>query len=214
MLDNAGKHKSSSYTQGEGRYQTHTADFNRALLALSAVVMKSDGKVLKSELNYVKQFLLKQFSEAQTKEMILALRDLLKQEIPLMAVCDQIRFNMQHPMRLQLLHYLFGIAQADEQVHKSEIDVLETISKALGISANDFESIKAMFYKDTASAYKILEIATSASDDEVKKAYRKMALKYHPDKVNDLGKEHVNAAKEKFLKVQEAYEQIKKERGI
>ena len=131
-----------------------------------------------------------------------------------MAVCDQIRFNMQHPMRLQLLHYLFGIAQADEQVHKSEIDVLETISKALGISANDFESIKAMFYKDTASAYKILEIATSASDDEVKKAYRKMALKYHPDKVNDLGKEHVNAAKEKFLKVQEAYEQIKKERGI
>jgi DnaJ like chaperone protein len=71
-----------------------------------------------------------------------------------------------------------------------------------------------MYYKDTTSAFKILEIESTATDDEVKKAYRKMAMKYHPDKVRGLGEQHEKSANEKFLKVQEAYEQIKKERGI
>ena len=71
-----------------------------------------------------------------------------------------------------------------------------------------------MFYKEVDSAFKILEIEKSATDLEVKKAYRKMALKFHPDKVAHLGEDHQKAAREKFQKVQEAYEQICKERDI
>jgi DnaJ like chaperone protein len=59
-----------------------------------------------------------------------------------------------------------------------------------------------------------LEIDSSASDELLKKAYRKMAIKYHPDKISHLGEEFQNAAKEKFQKVNDAYETIKKERGI
>ena len=121
---------------------------------------------------------------------------------------------MEHPMRLQLMYYLFGIAQADGNVDKSELRILESIANYLGLNTKDFESLKAMHYKDTESAYKILEIEASCSDDDVKKAYRKMAMKYHPDKVRGLGEQHEKAANDKFLQVQNAYEQIKKERGM
>jgi DnaJ like chaperone protein len=84
----------------------------------------------------------------------------------------------------------------------------------MGINQKDLESIQAMFYKSTNSAYKILEISTSASDDELKKAYRKMAVKYHPDKVQHLGDDFQRMAEEKFKTLNEAYQQIKKERGL
>ena len=84
----------------------------------------------------------------------------------------------------------------------------------MGISDKDFESIQAMFIPNTDSDYKILEIDRSASDEEVKKAYRRMAMKYHPDKVSHLGEDFQNAAKEKFQKVNQAYENIKKERNV
>jgi DnaJ like chaperone protein len=196
------------------RHHTATGDFSSALLVLSAAVMKADGKLMKSELDFIRQFFAKQFGEAQAAMQIGVLKELLNKEIPVRDVCEQIRYYMEHPMRLQLLHYLFGIAGADGHVHKSEASVIAEIARGLGISEKDFESLQAMFYKDAESAYKILEIEHSATDEELKKAYRKMAMKYHPDKVRELGEQHQKAAQEKFVKVQEAYEQLKKDRGI
>jgi len=71
-----------------------------------------------------------------------------------------------------------------------------------------------MFYDTTNNAYKILEITKAAPDSEVKKAYRRMAKKYHPDRVGHLGKEHQEGAEAKFRQVQEAYEHIQNERGF
>jgi DnaJ like chaperone protein len=112
------------------------------------------------------------------------------------------------------MHYLFGIANADGVIDKSELNIIEQIAGYLRISQKDFTSIKAMFIDDTSSAYKILEINSNASNDEVKKAYRKMALKYHPDKVSHLGEDFQKAAEDKFQKVNDAYQKIKKERGF
>ncbi|MFZ6051530.1 TerB family tellurite resistance protein [Halocola ammonii] len=196
------------------RHRTQPGDFASALLVLSATIMKADGKVMKSELNYVRDFFEKQFGPAMAAEQVGLLREILKKPIQERAICEQIRYNMEHPMRLQLLHYLFGIAQADGKVDSSEASAIERIAGYLGISAKDFQSIQAMFYKDVGNAYKVLEIDSSASDNEVKKAYRKMAMKYHPDKLKNLGEEHANAARDKFQKVTDAYETIKKERGI
>lgn len=199
--------------QSYRRNTTHD-DFAMSLLALSAAVMKADGKSTKSELNYVKSFFTQQFGAAKSKEAMRLLRDLLKRDIPVREVCSQIRYNMEHPLRLQLLHYLFNIAKADGNVSQNEITLIQQISNYLGISSIDYKSIEGMFYSDVSHAYAVLEVSQSASDKEIKTAYRKMAKKHHPDKVSHLGEEFKVAAREKFIKVKEAYDKIKKERGI
>ena len=194
--------------------RTTTGGYVMSLLVLVAAVMKADGKVLKSELDYVKRFLVHNFGEDSAQEAIKMLRDLLQQTIPVNEVCRQIQANMNYSARLQLVHFLFGIAQADGQVDPRELDLINQICNLMGIQRNDYESIQAMFVPNTDSDYKILEIERTATDDEVKKAYRRMAMKFHPDKVSTLGTDIQNAAKEKFQKVNQAYENIKKERNI
>ena len=196
------------------RPQTQSGDFGVSLLMLAASVMKSDRQVVKAELDYVKVFFKRQFGQEKAENYILMLRELLKQNYDLRDVCMQIKLYMDHASRLQLLHFLFGLAQSDGFVHPDEIEVVRSIANWLGISTADLESIQAMFVKNSESAYKILEITPQAIDEEVKKAYKKMAVKYHPDKVSHLGEDIQKAANEKFKEVNVAYEQIKKERGM
>lgn len=207
-----GKEVGKTYRISGGAPQM--GDFAASLLVLSAAVMKSDGRILNSELDYVKKFLAKQFGEAHAQQQLLILKEILKQDIPLHQVCIQIKQYMPHSQRLQIIHYLFGISKADGHVHESELQTIHTIANYLGINVADFHSLKAMYFKDVNSDYKILEIESSATDDEVKKAYRKMAVKFHPDKVAALGDEVQKAAKEKFQKVLQAYENVKKQRGF
>ena len=194
--------------------RTTTGGYVMSLLVLVAAVMKADGKVLKSELDYVKRFLVQNFGEASATEATRMLRDLLQQTIPVNEVCRQIQLNMNYSARLQLLHFLYGIAQADGHVDTSEQQLIENIGRLMGINSSDLGSIQAMFVHNTDRDYKILEIDPNATEEEIKKAYRRMAMKYHPDKVSHLGEDFQKAANEKFQKVNEAYENIKKERKI
>jgi DnaJ like chaperone protein len=194
--------------------RTTTGGYVMSLLVLVAAVMKADGKVLKSELDYVKKFMVHNFGEASAVEATKMLRDLLNQTIPVNEVCRQIKQNMNYSARLQLLHFLFGIAQTDGEVNANEKELIGKMSMEMGISDKDFESIQAMFVPNTEADYKILEIEPRASNDELKKAYRRMAMKYHPDKVGHLGDDFQKAANDKFQKVNQAYENIKKERKI
>lgn len=212
MID-SNSNTDAGYTETQTR-RTSQGDFGVSLLVLVAAVMKADGKVVKSELDYVKQFFVRQFGQDAAREATLMLKDILKQEIPLRDVCQQISSNMDYSSRLQLLHLLFNISQADTAIHQSEVDVIEKISGFLGVAASDYTSIKNMFIPETDSSYKILEVERSATNDEIKKAYRRMAMKYHPDKVSHLGDEYRKTADEKFKKVNEAYDKIKKERSM
>lgn len=188
--------------------------FMVSLLVLIAEVLKVDGKVLKSELDYVKKYMVQAFGPSAAREALMLLRDILKQNVPLKDVCHQIRDHMDYSSRLQVLHFLFGIANADGVVSKSEVDLIAKIATDMGISTKDYDSIRSMFIDSTEAYYKVLEIEPSASVDEIKKAYRAMAIKHHPDKVGHLGEDIRKAAEEKFKKVNEAYEKIKKERGF
>lgn len=197
------------------RPQTTRADFEASLLILTAAVMKADNAVKRSELDFVKKFFVVQFGEDRAGELLISLRDLLQKDIQVDAVAQQIRSFMDAPSRLQLVHYMFQLAKADGVVHTDEVALITRIAVQMGVSAADLNSIKSMFVSETKeSAYAILEVERTASDDEVKKAYRKMAVKYHPDKVSHLGEEHQRNANEKFQKLIEAYEQVKKERGM
>jgi DnaJ like chaperone protein len=196
------------------RGRTLRGDYAASLLVLIAAVMKADGRVMKSELDYVKRYFITRFGEDTASEALVMLRDILKQDIPLRDVTQQMAQRLDYSYRLEMLHFLFGIASADGSVSDQENRVIQQISGYMGISESDFSSIRAMFVSQTDAAYKILEIESTVSDEEVKKAYRRMAMKYHPDKVSHLGEDFKKVAQEKFRKVQGAYEQIKKERGI
>ncbi len=185
-----------------------------SLLVLMAAVMKSDGKVLKSELDYVKRQLLNMLGEENAKISLKMLQNILKKDIPLSDVCHQIRINIDYQAKIQLLHVLFGLGKVDGVLGRQEINVIHTISGYLGISVPDYQAVLNMFYDNLEAAYKILEIDMEATNDDVKKAYRKMAVRFHPDKVTHLGDEFQGVANEKFQKVNEAYEKIKKERGL
>ena len=204
----------SSGYQSSAYPQTKPGDFIVSLLVLFGAVMKADNQLLKSELDYVKQFLSKQFSRNQVQDFMTLFKDIVKQDYSLRDVCRQIVRSMDHPSRLELIHILFGLSKADGHVHRDEVKVIKTIARYLNINENDFNSIEAMFFRDSFSDYIILELNNSASDSEVKKAYRKMATKYHPDKVSHLGEDLKHLAEEKFKTVNEAYQNIKKERGM
>ncbi|MCH7657286.1 MAG: TerB family tellurite resistance protein [Bacteroidetes bacterium] len=209
MMDNRSQQAMSGLQQ-----KTTTGAYAMSLLVLVAAVMRADGKVVRAELDYVKQYFVKAFGSDAAREAIRMLGDLLKQNIPLRDVSLQIKQNLDYSSRLQLLHLLFGISAADSKVDPDEIRVIEQIASYLGLSKKDTDSIKYMFIEKTDSVYKILEINPDANDEDVKKAYRNMANKYHPDKVSHLGEDFQKIANEKFQKVNDAYRQIKKERKI
>lgn len=194
--------------------KTRAGDFMASLLVLLAAVMKADDKLLRSELDYIKQFLNRQFNKGDAQNYLVLYQEILKQNYSLRPICLQIQHSMDHPSRLELMHLLFDLSLADGNIHTKELEIIELIARYLNINQNDFASIKAMFVKSTKSAYKILEIDQSASNTEVKKAYRKMAMKYHPDKVTHLGKELRESAEDKFKAVNKAYHEIKRERDM
>ena len=214
MEGDAREYRQVPHGGGPRRRQTGSGDFAASLIVLSAAVMKADGKVLKSELDYVKRFFVNNFGPTQSERYILTLREVLKQDVDGRAVCRQIQALMEHSKRLLLLQYLYGIAQADGNVDPSEVEVIRRMAGWLGISEKDRKSIEASFYTDVASHYAVLEVSETASDAEVKKAYRRMAVKFHPDKVGDMGADYQKQARIRFDRIQEAYEAIKKQRGM
>lgn len=189
-------------------------DFIMGLLILTAAVMKADGKVMKSELNFVKDFLAKNFGANNLQNRLDILRQLLDKNIDVYQTCEKIRISFPYATKLQLLHYLFGIAVADNDCTKAEKDLIERIANLIGLSQADYKSIEAMYFRVTDSAYVILQVEKNATDEEIKRAYKRMCIKYHPDKVAHLGEEAQKAANEKFQEINNAYEQIKKERNL
>ncbi|NQX85298.1 MAG: TerB family tellurite resistance protein [Flavobacteriaceae bacterium] len=201
----------SDYRQRETP-QTQSGDFEVSLLILASLVIKADGHQDQRELDYVRQQFVNMYGKARANHAFKLFKNINQQQnISKRQVCMQIRQMMDHASRLQLLHFLFGIAKADGHVTELELKEIATMSGYLGVSSRDFESIKAMFYNSSDNAYKILEIDKNATVDAIKKAYRKMAKKYHPDRVMHLGKEHQLGAEEKFRQVQDAYEYLQKE---
>jgi DnaJ like chaperone protein len=202
-------------TQPRQQPQTQSGDFEVSLLILASIVIKADGVQDQRELDFVRQQFVNMYGKERANHAFALFKNINKQKnISTRQVCLQIRQMMDHPSRLQLMHFLFGIAKADGTVTEDEERQIYTIAGYLNISSRDYESIKAMFYNSSDNAYKVLEIGKNATVDDIKKAYRTMAKKYHPDKVIHLGKEHQEGAEEKFRQVQAAYEQLQKEHGF
>ena len=193
--------------------------FEISLLILSSIVIKADGKVLKSELDYVKKFFIKTFGTKKSNEYFKMFNNLNKQDFnsKLRQICMQLNSHINHSSRLEIIHFLFGVSNADNEIHSKEVESIKKIATYLNINPYDYESIKSMFLVNENSNYekwyKILGLTPVATDSEVKKAYRKMATKYHPDKLIGVSEDIKKLAEEKFLAVKESYEQIMKRKS-
>ncbi len=207
-------------------YEGQRNSFLFSLLALSSYIIRADGKVMHSEMEFVRRFLRNNFGEAsvaQGNKILLSLfeeqkrmdldnpyafKDLIRRS------CSQIAANMDYAQRLQLLNFLVMIAKADGVVGREEFDALLFCSHNMGISEDDFNSVSNLRGNTLADAYAVLGIKPDASDDEVRKAYRALALKHHPDRVAALGDDIRKAAEKKLQEINEAKERIYKERGM
>ena len=221
--DAGGSGGASTY-RTRGQYTTPN-DIRVAFLLLIAVVMKADGKVVKSELNHVKKFLLMNFGERQATDLLHVLRDLMGRDYSVYDVCRQIRENTDYATRMHLFDFLYSVAVVDNYCSPEEEAVLKTIASQLRISSYDYISIHERHTADRASSssssaksvknpYSVLGIVDTATNEEVKKAYRRLAMKFHPDKVEGLGDEVKKNAEQQFREINEAYEIIKNQRGI
>ena len=197
-----------------------------SMLVMASYIIKADGKVMHSEMEFVRQFLRVNFGEAAVAEGNQILLNLFEQRKQIDAnnpqafkntiyECGmQIRQNMGYEERLQLLNFLAKIAQSDGSICQAEIDALKEVATAMGLSAQEVESMLNLGGNTLEQAYKVLEIEPTATDDEVKAAYRKLALKHHPDRVATLGEDVKKAAEEKFQQINNAKEMIYKARGM
>lgn len=206
---------SRSFTNFNEYQQVSPTDFELNLLSLCAIVIKADGRTSQQELDYVRNKFVAMYGQQKANDIFRNFNNIVKhREIQVERICTFMTYRSSYETRLQILHFLFEIAQIDEKISDQELFQIERIARGLRILGQDYESVKAMFFKTNDDAYKILEIPKTATDAEVKKAYREMAKKYHPDRVITSDEAIRKGAEEKFKKVQQAYEKIQKERGL
>lgn len=237
LFDNAATFTGQGF--GPGGYtganpEPHAADpyagqrnsFLFSMLVMASYIIKADGRVMHSEMEFVRRFLRQNFGEAAVGEGEAILLRLFEQrkrmdlENPMafkhtIRECGmQIAYNLSYEERLQMLAFLAQIAKADGQVSPEEVDALKEVARALSMTDSEVESLLNLRSDKLEDAYKVLEIPPTATDDEVRAAYRRMAVKHHPDKVATLGEDIRQAAHEKFQQINAAKERIFKARGM
>jgi DnaJ like chaperone protein len=206
--------------QGQNYYQERpSGSFSMALMALCAYVIQADAKVRSSEIQKVKEFVSANFSASDARDLMQALKGMLNQEFNLSHLCAQIVAHMGYYERLEICQFLYAIALADGELHPKETDAISAIAGMLGISDQDLRTVFGSSRPDqggaaAADAYEVIGMSRSAANDELKKAYREQAKKFHPDRVAHLGEDYRKFAEEKFKKLQEAWSSIRKERGL
>ena len=223
--DNGFEAYQQAYQQAyrQRRQQGDRNSFLFALLVLASYIIKADGRAMHSEMELVRQFLRQNFGQtavAQGNEILGKLFDEQKREgwdkfkNTVRQCCAQMNRNMNYSQRLQLLNFLVMVAQADGSVPQSEITALHEVAGWMGLSPSEADQMLHLSGDSLDDAYKVLGVSPNATDDELKKAYRRLALQHHPDKVAALGDDVRRAAEKKFQEINAAKDRIWKARGL
>ena len=225
-----GGYSGGGYSES-GQAQGQRNSFMFSMLVLASYIIRSDGKVMHSEMEYVRAFLRNNFGTAaaqQGNEILVRLFEEQKrmdEQNPFLfrnkirQVCAQVASNLDHSQCLQLMAFLVEIAKADGNVPEDELRALYEVAQYMRLQTSDVDSMLHMTNSSERGmslddAYRVLGVSADASDDEVKKAYRKLALDHHPDRVQSLGEDVRKAAEKKFQEINAAKEKIWQARGL
>lgn len=197
--------------------------FFLSMLVLAAYIVKADGKVMHSEMELVRGMLRQNFGEDAAQQGDQILRQLFAEQDRvgkgayrqnIQQACEQIAYHMDYSGRLQLLNFLVMIAQADGRVDQVEVEALKEVAQWMQMSPQEVDAMLHLEGDSLEDAYKVLGVSPDASDDELRKAYRKLALEHHPDRVAKLGDDVRRAAEKKFQEINAAKDRIWKARGL
>jgi len=197
--------------------------FRFALMVLSAHIIQADGKIMHSEMELVRKFLRNSFGESavtQGEEILLRLFEYRKNNgeaswnSQIQQACNEIRRAMPEEHRMQLVAFLAEIVKADGRVEQSELQALREVTSYLGLSVGIVDQMFALGGTTLDEAYAVLGISKDATDDEVRRAYKQMVVKNHPDRVAALGEDVKKAATLKLQEINKAKEIIYKSRNM
>ena len=194
-----------------------------SMLVLSSYIIRADGKIMHSEMELVRGFLRQNFGDVAAQQGDEILKRLFEEQKQMGEAaykesirrsCVQIQMHMDQSQRLQLLSFLVMIAQADGRVDPAEVTALREVAQWMQLAPDNVDSMLHLKGDSLEDAYKVLGVSPDATDDELKKAYRKLALEHHPDRVAKLGDDVRQAAEKKFQEINAAKERIWKARGL
>ena len=204
------------------------------LVALMAKVSKADGKVCELEAEVLKHTfndISSHFENSEEiREKLKKLYDIEKNSFDnLIDICNKL-YNLtkhEYHKRVKIMEYLLNLAFIDKELSNTEKMITEDISNALKIKIEDFNNLIntfEAFYAQQASnkaislekAYEILESNPADDAATLKKNYRNLVKKHHPDIISGQGAAQsiIDEATKKLQEINEAYELIKKDKGI
>lgn len=207
-------------------YEGQRNSFLFSLLVLASYIIKADGKVMHSEMEFVRGFLRNNFGEAAVEQGNNILLRLFEEQKRMDArnkgafrdvihrSCRQIAANLDYSQRLQLLGFLVMISKADGVVSAEEVEALKEVECYMDMNTGEVDAMLRLHGGTLDDAYRVLGVSPDATDDEVRKAYRNLALKHHPDRVAALGDDIRRASEKKFKEINEAKDRIYKARGL
>ncbi len=193
------------------------------LMCLSADIIFADGKIYQTETDYLRNFLNQTFGPLGQQQGM-AIFERLKNERRLKGiaywnttiqhVCQDIRQNLPEAHRIQIIAFLAELSKSDGHVDATELKSLRDIAYSMGLDAGIVDQMFALGGQSLDDAYKVLGLTADATDDEIRRAYKKMVLQHHPDRVAHLGEEVKAAATRKMQEINKAKDAIFAARGM
>ena len=207
------------------------AVFLETAFVLMGKLAKSGGHISQDEINYVEDMIRKMGMSSEHRQQ--AINQFKRGSAPDFNIDAALNLFMEHcgqtlHLKQVLLMYLIVMATADGQVDSAEQSFIEQVANRLGYSDQEFQQMLDMALNQTHfkqgspvsgssidDAYKALGVASSNTDQEIKRAYRKLMSQYHPDKLigQGLPEDMIAVATEQAKEIQVAYDLIKKHRG-
>lgn len=188
------------------------------LVNILVKIAQADGHFTKAELHTILNFF--QYTLRYNQDQLYWVKQLIKEardsQTSMAALLEEFRTSFAYEPRLILLELVYQIIYTKQPPLESELRQAREIAKVLEISPYDQRTIEAKYTyrqrQENASAatleeqyYAVLGLEKGAGFDEIKKAYRKLSMQYHPDKVGHLGDEFRGVAEEKMKEINVAY---------